>query len=54
MKTIYSKEVLVHYRCNVCQQWWTIGDDDPEEREYIYCPNCGSLNSTEEAKPLDE
>ena len=37
---LYSKEILVHYRCSFCDQWWTIGDDDPEKRETITCPHC--------------
>ena len=45
---LYSKEILVHYRCSACNQWWTIGDDKPEERGSITCPHCSATLITEE------
>lgn len=41
--TTYSIERLVHFQCEACQKWWSIGDA-PLMRGY-YCPWCGILQS---------
>jgi len=35
-----AKEKLWHFRCGVCGKWWSIGDADPEKKEW-FCPWCG-------------
>lgn len=37
---IFSREMLMHYRCPACDGWWSIGDG----RSYggYFCPHCGS------------
>lgn len=36
---IFSREMLMHYRCSACGCWWSIGDG----RSYggYFCPHCG-------------
>lgn len=36
---IFSREMLMHYRCSACDGWWSIGDG----RSYggYFCPHCG-------------
>lgn len=34
-----STEVLTHYSCPVCAQWWTIGDSPYKPGDKIHCPN---------------
>ena len=38
MKT--SIEILTHYQCPDCEQWWSIGDAPPFTS--MYCPLCGA------------
>ncbi len=35
-----SEERLVHFSCESCHKWWTIGDA-PEEKQGWFCPWCG-------------
>lgn len=37
---IFSREILMHYQCPLCNGWWSIGDG----RSYggYFCPHCGS------------
>ena len=37
----YSVELLVHFQCGECKQWWTIGDWD-KTKEELFCPACGT------------
>ena len=50
----WSKEVLIHYRCSVCSQWWSIGDDEPQNRDTIVCPHCSSTLYLKELKNLNK
>lgn len=36
---IFSRELLMHYQCSLCNGWWSIGDG----RSYggYFCPHCG-------------
>ncbi len=46
-------EVLTHYSCGYCNQWWTIADEkgDPELTERK-CPKCGVSQYFNPADPL--
>lgn len=37
---IFSREMLIHYRCPSCNGWWSIGNG----RSYggYFCPHCGT------------
>lgn len=35
----YSTEVLMHYRCCLCNGWWSISDGATDCT--FYCPHCG-------------
>ena len=37
-KAEISIENLYHFRCSVCELWWSVGDWKPVE--IIYCPHC--------------
>lgn len=38
----HSTETLSHFRCENCQQWWSIGDCFTEaEITLMHCPRCG-------------
>ncbi len=37
-----SKEVLYHFRCHACNQWFSIADMQPKPDQIsLYCPRCG-------------
>jgi len=44
----YSIEMLYHFQCEHCSQWWSIGDADIDEVRY--CPHCGKMQE----KPYEE
>ena len=39
-----SLEKLVHFQCDHCQKWWSIGDAPIEEKKEWFCPWCGEKN----------
>lgn len=48
-------EVLHHFQCGDCNQWWTIGDYRPSrEREQLCCPKCGTRARYEEVAKVKE
>ncbi len=40
----FSVERLVHFQCEVCDRWWSIGD--APERDHWFCPWCGARLET--------
>ena len=48
-----SKEVLWHYQCSECKQWWTIGDPPGVMKKWISCPNpdCRTMLRVSESAP---
>lgn len=42
-----SLEFLYHFRCDRCNQWWSIADIEPKIGNSIHCPHCGYLNTVE-------
>ncbi len=40
---LYSVETLTHFRCTVCNKWWTIGDWKPLHN--MTCPHCGFIHT---------
>lgn len=44
----FSVEKLYHFRCCVCNLWWSIADYHTLKQEYISCPHCGSREEYEE------
>lgn len=52
MKHKCSKETLWHFQCQCCNQWWTIGDFNPDSLAdgELFCPNCGHIDEFEEVK----
>lgn len=49
----YSIEILHHFSCSRCRNWFTIGDLKIESGLILTCPHCG-MQTTEfkKAKPL--
>ena len=41
-----SIEILYHYRCNACSQWWSVADIAPGDR--VACPHCFTAQPVEE------
>lgn len=50
-----SVEILYHFSCPWCNQWWSVGDFDWRNRPFnplaVVCPHCG-LSSALPFKPL--
>ncbi|AFY74012.1 hypothetical protein Syn7502_01983 [Synechococcus sp. PCC 7502] len=42
-----SLEFLYHFRCDRCDQWWSIADIKPQVGSEMSCPHCGHLNLVE-------
>jgi len=40
-KHIVSIEKLHHFRCGVCDKWWSIGDFNKTKVKELFCPWCG-------------
>ncbi len=46
----YSIETLVHFQCEYCQQWWSIGD---AKLDTVYsCPHCKAQDVLRPVKQL--
>lgn len=43
----YTVEQLVHYQCEICNKWWSIGDA-PIKRKEWFCPWCSHKQTVEE------
>lgn len=39
-KHIISEEIIFHFRCGVCDRWWSVGDAPQVKKEW-FCPWCG-------------
>jgi len=39
-----SLEKLIHFQCDHCEKWWSIGDAPIEEKKEWFCPWCGEKN----------
>ena len=61
----YSKEVIYHFNCNICNNWWSYAHTEVNRgtslRQYEmqvagnYCPHCGILyESLEEINVQDQ
>jgi len=35
----YTEERLVHFLCDLCEKWWSIGDW--KDTVIMSCPHCG-------------
>lgn len=47
-----SLEKLIHFQCDHCQKWWSIGDAPIEEKKEWFCPWCGEKNKVDSDKVL--
>jgi DNA-directed RNA polymerase subunit RPC12/RpoP len=55
MKHEYTVEVLYHFTCSRCQQWWSWASTPRTnltnvplslpENEFVFCPHCGFKNT---------
>lgn len=41
LKMITKKEILIHFMCEYCNKWWSIGDAPIDTKKKWYCPWCG-------------
>lgn len=48
----YSIEILYHFRCCVCDKWWTIGDWTPVDA--LSCPHCSQVGEIDGIDPNAE
>lgn len=39
----YSIEKLVHFNCDGCNKWWSVGDAPIETKKVWTCPWCGKV-----------
>ena len=46
----YSTEVLTHFKCGSCSQWWTLADHNLFIDRIYICPVCHHKNKAEEIK----
>ena len=44
---LISIEKLVHFQCEICTKWWTIGDAPIDTKVDWYCPWCGQKQNIE-------
>lgn len=43
----FSIERLIHFQCDSCSKWWSIGDAPIDYKKEWYCPWCGIKQSIE-------
>lgn len=41
-KTVEDWDGDEHYQCSVCGAEFVLIDGDPNDNDYLYCPNCGA------------
>jgi len=56
----FSKEILYHFNCGVCNKWWSIADyhllsnNVPKNKETVHnlltCPYCGHKEEVKEVE----
>jgi len=46
----YSIENLIHFTCDFCEKWWSVGDAPVKDKNFWYCPWCGKINHPKEIK----
>lgn len=46
MKHQFAVELLRHFNCGMCGQWWSISGLEP--KSVMFCPHCGTSAETEE------
>jgi len=37
----YSKEIIWHFICHFCKDWWSIAASEDVVFKNLYCPHCG-------------
>jgi hypothetical protein len=42
----YAQEMLTHFKCDVCNNWWAIGDW--VKKDSMTCPHCHTCQNIEE------
>ena len=54
VKGILSIEHLHHFRCGLCNRWWSIGDPSVGKKliTEFFCPWCGKKNIFESGKEI--
>jgi len=60
VKHKFSKEILYHFNCGVCDKWWSIADhhlfsNNVPKSEHmvpnlIICPHCGHKEEVKDVK----
>lgn len=46
VRHLYSIETIYHFRCCICNKWWSIADYCLVD--YMICPHCGYKSKIEE------
>ncbi len=49
----YSIEVLYHFSCGKCQNWWSIGDFQSGKNNHLTCPHCGWVGELYNLKDIE-
>jgi ribosomal protein L44E len=44
----FTKEIIFHYTCSKCKNWWSYASADGYNPVVMYCPHCAAKDSTEE------
>lgn len=42
-----SKEIIWHFVCRACKNWWSIAASDDWKPKEMHCPHCGLKQSFE-------
>ena len=53
----YTIEMIFHFTCSQCKNWWSIADTHHKDKNFYaegraYCPHCGKESITEKMNPI--
>lgn len=51
MSHTYTKEIIFHYTCSKCKNWWSYATTDGYNPVVAYCPHCSTKDSPAPADP---
>jgi hypothetical protein len=46
----YSTELLYHFNCGNCKNWWSYASTEDYKPYVMHCPHCGEMDKI---KPID-
>lgn len=52
MPHTYTKEIIFHFTCCQCKNWWSYAGTTSFKPQAMSCPFCSHLDATQEQNPI--